>query len=361
MKILFITNIPSPSRVDFFEELGLLSKLTVIYEKNHVDYREDSWLNFSANNYCSVYLSKNIFKKFMVLKKYLNDKSYDRIVINGYNSVINIFSIFILSFHNRKFILSCDGGILKEESKVLYNLKRSLINKANIVLSTGKETNKFLNYYDCTNDKIRIYPFTSLHNDDVLHRVLNSSDKEKLKKQLGVKNKKIILFVGSFIKRKGVDILLESACSIPKDISIFIIGGEPTEETRNFVDRNNLTNVHFFDFMSKDKLFDYYKIADLFVFPTREDIWGLVINEAMANGLPIITTNKCVAGIELINGNGMLINSDDPDSLTRKITEVICNEEKLYDMSNKSIEIIKDYTIEKMALRVYDILREDMC
>ena len=71
MKILFITNIPSPSRVDFFEELGLLSKLTVIYEKNHVDYREDSWLNFSANNYCSVYLSKNIFKKFMVLKKYL--------------------------------------------------------------------------------------------------------------------------------------------------------------------------------------------------------------------------------------------------------------------------------------------------
>ena len=52
--------------------------------------------------------------------------------------------------------------------------------------------------------------------------------------------------------------------------------------------------------------------SDLFVLPTREDIWGLVINEAMSFGLPIITTRKCIAGTELITDgeNGYLLEAD---------------------------------------------------
>ena len=81
------------------------------------------------------------------------------------------------------------------------------------------------------------------------------------------------------------------------------------KEYINYISEHQLTNVFFFDFMNKELLFKYYQISDLFVLPTREDIWGLVINEAMANGLPIITTDKCVAGKELINDNGYIISS----------------------------------------------------
>lgn len=45
--------------------------------------------------------------------------------------------------------------------------------------------------------------------------------------------------------------------------------------------------------------------ADIFVHPTREDIWGLVVNEAMAKGLPVITTDRCVAGLELIKNESV--------------------------------------------------------
>ena len=92
--------------------------------------------------------------------------------------------------------------------------------------------------------------------------------------------------------------------------------------------------------------------------PTREDIWGLVINEAMAQGLPVITTNKCIAGLELIKNNktGFLVEVE--------------NKEKLYDLTNRLLimdfdeynkfrlnllKIIKKNTIETMAYRHFEI------
>ena len=66
--------------------------------------------------------------------------------------------------------------------------------------------------------------------------------------------------------------------------------------------------------------------------PTREDIWGLVINEALAAGLPVITTNRCGAGLELIknNENGFLVNVEDIDELYEKILNNVPKQNKKY-------------------------------
>ena len=84
----------------------------------------------------------------------------------------------------------------------------------------------------------------------------------------------------------------------------------------------NLDNVHFIDFKNKDILKEYYYVADVFVLPTREDIWGLVINEALAYGLPVITTDKCMAGLEMIEDgkNGYIIPVNSVKKLAEKLT-----------------------------------------
>ena len=56
MKILWLTNIPSPYRVDFFNELGKLCELTVLFEKKAASDRDDSWKNFEAKNFTPVFL-----------------------------------------------------------------------------------------------------------------------------------------------------------------------------------------------------------------------------------------------------------------------------------------------------------------
>lgn len=121
----------------------------------------------------------------------------------------------------------------------------------------------------------------------------------------------------------------------------------------------DLTNVHFINFKSKDELIKYYKASDLFVLPTRGDVWGLVINEAMAHGLPVITTDQCVAGIELIKNdeNGFIIPVNDSGMLKRRIVEILENEQNAEKMSRENLKKIKGYTIEKMAVKHINIFK----
>ena len=96
------------------------------------------------------------------------------------------------------------------------------------------------------------------------------------------------------------------------------MGGNPTEEYLQMRKMWNLNNVHFLPFMEKNELEAYYQATDIFVLFTREDIWGLVINEAMANGLPVISTDKCIAAMELVKRdiNGIIVPSENLEEMT---------------------------------------------
>ena len=163
--------------------------------------------------------------------------------------------------------------------------------------------------------------------------------------------KKVAIAVGQFIHRKGFDVLLKAWAECDKDYELYIIGSQPTTEYIELKQALNLENVHFEGFKTKAELQQYYQAADLFILPTREDIWGLVINEAMANGLPVITTDKCVAGLELVenNVNGYIVPAEDVKALSEKISSILDNNSQRNAMANKCLEKIRNYTIEDMA------------
>lgn len=97
----------------------------------------------------------------------------------------------------------------------------------------------------------------------------------------------------------------------------------------------------------------------MFVLPTREDIWGLVINEAMAFGLPIVTTDKCGAGIEMVknNRNGYIIHSDAVEELAAAICQALDYSEQ---MVADSLNTAKAYTIENMASEHIKIFKKTL-
>jgi glycosyltransferase involved in cell wall biosynthesis len=366
-RVLFLANIPSPYRVDFFNELGKQCELTVLFERETSDERDLSWYNNNFNNFQTIFLKGKKINKSTALCfsvfGYLKRELFDIIIVGGYSTPTGMLAIEILRKRKIPFILNTDGGIIKKDSTFKYLMKKHYIGSASYWLSTGKHTTDYLVNYGANKHNIFIYPFTSLLQKDILANPPLENLKSEMKSRLNIKEDKIVLSIGQFIDRKGFDILLKACENLPKNFGVYIVGGSPTQEYINLKDELYLTNVHFIGFKSKEELKEYYSVSDLFVLPTREDIWGLVINEAMANGLPVVTTDKCVAGLELVNDNenGFIIPVNNSSILAARITEVLIDQKVKEKMSKNSLDKIQRYTIENMAKVHVEIFNSILC
>ena len=163
--------------------------------------------------------------------------------------------------------------------------------------------------------------------------------------------------MGSFIHRKGIDILLK-ACTNMEDTAVVLIGGSDISAYKDMVSEKLKEHIYPVGFKNKEEMKKYYQAADLMVLPTREDIWGLVINEAMAQGLPVVTTNRCLAGLTLVkNGeNGYTVPVEGVEVLKQAIEKVF-DGDNASEFGRKSLEKIRNYTIERMAAEHRDIFK----
>lgn len=358
MKVLYYTNIPAPYRVKFFNELSKRVELTVLFngDKNE-RYRNKDW--FKNNDYKFNYINLHKFALFQ-LNKILKEK-YDVVIIGTYANLNGALLNLLLRSKHIKFFINADGGIVpKKETFISKFLKRKFISTADFYLSTGKCTNEYLTYYGAKKENIYIYPFSSVEKSDVLLLPIKMEEKIKLRNAAGYNYKRLFVSVGSFIKRKGYDLFLNSLLiSNNESIGYIIIGGgEEKDEYMKFLEEHNIKNVHFIDFCQKEKVFEYYKMSDVFFFPSREDIWGLVINEAMSSGLPIIATYETVSAREVFK-KSQLYKCEDIKALNKKINEYAKKSAiELYKEGLNNLEISSKYTIENMVDKHISIFNE---
>ena len=362
MNILFFTNIPSPYRVDFFNELGKSCDLTVCFERRAATDRNPNWVGAHAQNYQEVYLDLKAHGaddgKGNGMIKYIKANPTDLVIFSGYSSPATVLAILYCRLHRVRYFIEYDGGFNKKDPPHKRFLKSLLIRGAAGHFITCEEMRQYLLGFRVSAEKLHFYPFSSLKKEDILPSVPTDDEKKQLKQTLGIVEEKAILAVGQFIPRKGFDILLEAAAGVDKNAGLYIVGGEPTEEYLAMTERLSLTQVHFVGFKSKNELAEYYKAVDLFVMPTREDIWGLVVNEAMAKGLPVVSTDRCIAALEIIrkDENGYVVPVEDAKALANAMNAVIREKEKQTAMSRCSLQSIADYTIENMARAHVEIL-----
>lgn len=239
MRVLFLTNVPSPYRVNFFNELGKKCDLTVIFEKSFSDERDASWKNYKFNNFKGIilrgfkYATDSAFCPSVV--KYLNVKYFDHIVICNFSSPTGMLAILYLRVHKKEYYLESDGGFAKNGKGVKENLKKFFISGAKGYFSTSREHDKYYLTYGADRDKLIRYPFTSLCEEDLLNALnITKNDKVILRSKLGIVESKVIISVGRFSYcagyGKGYDTILSIAEKMDSDVGFYIIGDNPTEE-----------------------------------------------------------------------------------------------------------------------------------
>lgn len=360
-KILFITSNIAPYRLRWAEELSKHFEVTIVYTKDHDYERDDRWLQ-KESKYCKIIKLKNDKDKYDALCfdviKVMNEYKDSLIIFDGYGPKTNLLGLLYCKLTNRDSFTNVDGYPLGEKENKLKDLiKRFIItNLLDGVFCSSKSTKEHLISYGANENKVFVHNFSSITEDRIIEKPLTFKQKLETRKELNIESKKkIVLSVGAFIPRKRYEDLITAVINADSDCDLYLLGGKPTDKYLELVGNN--TNIHFIDFVLPNEVDKYYQASDLFVLPSQTDVWGLVINEAMAEGIPVISSDNCVAGLDMIDGNGVVYKTGNIEELTKAIDYCLIDKNNK-DMSIRSLEIIHDYTIEGMVKRQLPVLQK---
>ncbi len=361
MKILFITNIPAPYRMKFFEGLGQHVDLTVLYEAKKAKNIKFNYEDVSVSTYKEMYLSTGYIKENLPNPKiitHLIKNKYDLIFLTNYRYATEMLAYVLVKFLKTPYCIEIDGGRIKIETKLAYYFKKWLLNGAEAYFSPAKSADGLFVHYGVEESKLIRYSFTSISRDYI---ITTCNLRKKLEKR---KDEPLtFLYVGRIIPQKGVDILIKSYNEFSNnskfETKLIIVGNSPNKNFLDYLNAIKNESTELINFVSTNDLVNIYDAADIFIFPSLYDPWGLVINEAMARGLVIFSSDKVVSSIELIEEgkNGYLFNVQN-GSLKDSFESLLDHREKFDLISSENISKIRKYTIEEMVKQHNDFINQ---
>lgn len=324
-KILYITNIAVPYRVRFFNELAKHCSLTVLYESSGCQQRSRAWADSEPIAHRACYFPKDL--------PGIRKERYDAIILGCYQTPLQITANLLLRLGKVPFLINLDGEPFLEGKGLKTWGKRFLLSGAAGYLAAGENAARSLQAV-AGEKSITPYYFSSL-----LHRETRREDASQPRTDT-------ILVVGQYFPYKGLDVALEAARRDPGHAYCFVGMGR---RTKKFLREHTVPeNVRVIPFLQKKELEWAYETCALLVLPSRRECWGLVVNEAAAFGMPIVSTWGSGAAVEFLGEKypQYLASPGDPEDLLRCIR--LCLEGK--DRSAYSAflrEKTKNYDIER--------------
>lgn len=269
-------------------------------------------------------------------------------------SLWTLFAVLFKPWGKWRLIIIYDGSSPNsdfQDSKLRSFLRRALSRYADAFVANSFGARDYLVNGVGANKEI-VFTRTYLVPDvGTLQQNLEKAQTVELKHK-----RPIFLYVGRIIYRKGLKALLE-ACSILQsqgyqDYTLVLVGGDKTskeeqdykEELEAFItDRNLEERVVWTGFLEYGCLGPYFQQADVFVFPTLEDIWGMVVLEAMVFGKPILCSKWAGAAEMVVEGqNGYIFDAYAPEELAIAMQRFLDHPELIELMGKRSLQLISD-------------------
>ncbi|HZZ86328.1 MAG TPA: glycosyltransferase family 4 protein [Anaeromyxobacteraceae bacterium] len=167
----------------------------------------------------------------------------------------------------------------------------------------------------------------------------------------------VVCFSGQLIQRKGLDLLLQAMQRVSADARLWVIGDGPLRRKYEELAASLLPGrVTFLGARPYRELPDLYGAADLLVMPSLLEVWGLVVNEAMAVGLPVVVSCTAGAAPDLVEGKGtgFTVDPNDVGALASAIDRLVRDPELRADMGRRAQELIEGCGTDRYAA---DMLR----
>ena len=289
---------------------------------------------------------------------------YDAIWMHGYNHAY--YFIAYLAAKSKGLPIFFRGethcGLKRTKWRALAHnfFVRIFFKNIDAFLSIGTANALYYKSNGVSNEKIIMVPY-SVDNQRFIEEVKESVDtREFTREDLGIPSgMPIILFASKFTERKNPADLI-TAASILRDrgyiFCLLMVGsGELEDQLRTMVSSLEIPHVIFTGFINQTKLPEIYAFSDMFVLPSSQEPWGLVINEAMCAGLPIIASSEvgCINDLVHEGENGYIVNPNQPLKLAQALEKILnLDPIRMKTMGKKSLEIIQTWSYEECKIGI---------
>ena len=264
----------------------------------------------------------------------------------------------------KKTIVTCYDlipWIYEKNRSFIWKHNMAGLKKADRIITISKfSKNEIIKYLGYPENRIYIiYPAV---NHDHYYR---KRDREILKKHDILENEKIILYVGSEMPRKNIPFLIKAFAKLKNmlpDIKLFKIGSPQwpgaRKELLKLREKLKLQkDVIFIGYALEEELPRWYNAADLFIFPSFYEGFGLPPLEAMACGTPVITSNTSSLP-EVVGDAGIMIDPYDVDGLAKVMYEVLTNDSLREDMIKKGLKRAKMFSWKESAEKILKVYKD---
>lgn len=272
-------------------------------------------------------------------------------------------ALWLRMFYKTPHIMLYEGTEHTERNAGWFRLTyRKLASKfIDVIQCNGSLSHTFLNkVLKIKKSKLALGNMTS--DMDVLKfNCDNFSNEQRLKFKHDLNlQENVFLFIGRLVPLKGIIHLIKSWGSLVlPDSCLLIVGDGPEREhLQSYITTENIKNIHFQGTIDYDDIYKYFNAADIFVIPTLQDNWSLVVPEAMSCGLPIISSKYNGCWPELVKPeNGWVFDSLDKNNFNETLELAYENKEKWKDMGKASQQIVEEFSPEKIAGQIFKSIK----
>lgn len=316
-------------------------------------------------------LSPRVIKAVFELWRSINPDRYYLVHLAGWSHPVIFAAWLICWLRGIPFTVESDTPIRTEVPGWRTFIKRLLypilFRLPAMFLPGGSRQAAYFRDYGVTDDKIRIAQMT-VDVDAIMtyRKSINDDRRHLIRQELGLLPGAVVfLYVGRVIPHKGIRILLEAFDALQsyaeKKCALVIVGdGELINDVKVLM--SDTPSLFVTGRLAGAALLDAYAAADVFVLPSYKEPWGLVVNEAMASGLPVIVTDAVGSSDDLVEKgkNGLIVPVGQSVALADAMYYLVQNNNIRKNMGAASIQKIMPWTLTNEADRMVRCWHEVM-
>lgn len=282
---------------------------------------------------------------------------YDAVLLHGY-----AYAAFLLAFLAARskgipVFMRSETHLGLQRSSLRRRMRDGILRIAyrqvSACLAIGSRNRDYYRSLGVPEGKIFDMPYTVDNDRFMAAARITVDERRQLRERFGLPAQQpVVLYASKFTRRKHPDDVIEAVSRLRERgivASLLLVGaGELEGELRGQVARLGLKDVAFAGFVNQAELPRIYGASDVFVLPSENEPWGLIVNEVMCAGLPVVVADGvgCVADLVEDGVNGALCRAGNVDSLERALSRVLASEDGRRAMGEASLKRIGSWNYE---------------